>query len=194
MKVNRQDSGGGRRAAAAVTAVTAAVLGWASLSWACGLYTDSPTAAASPNRTPAASEVTVTGTGWQADASVTLSLSTDGSTTVQPLGTVAASADGRFSTRVRLADTESGVYYVSAVQGSAHTNIPIEVTGPGRVLANDRWNGLAPGSESPSLTNLGRDNPAGPGFPWAPVLLAGAIIALCGVLGGAEIRRHRATS
>lgn len=182
-----------RRGAVAVTTAITAVLCWASLSWACGLYTQPPEAAVSPSRTAAAAPLTVTGTGWQPNTAVNVNLSTDGSTVVQSLGTSTPAADGTFSLNVRLADTSGGVYYVTATQGAAHSNTPLEVTGRDALSPAGQWSGLATGTDRPSITNTGHTS-SGSTFPWAPVLVAGGILACCGVLGAAEVRRQRATS
>ena len=182
-----------RRAGVGVTGVIAAVLGWASLSWACGLYAEPPMAAVSPSRTPAAAPLTVSGTGWQPATAVNVDLSTDGSTVVQALGMPTPAADGTFSLNVRLADTAGGVYYVTATQGAVHSNAPLEVTGRGALSPAGQWSGLATGTDGPGIGAAGRPS-SGSAFPWAPVLVAAGVLACCGVLGAAELRRQRATS
>lgn len=182
-----------RRTAAAATGAAAVLLCWASLSWACGLYSAVPAASVTPNRAAAAAPVTVSGTGWQPDGAVALSLSTDGSTVLAPLGAPVAKADGTFSLDVRLGDAPSGVYYVTAIQGSTHTNTPIEITGRGG-SGPAHWPAVGSGSSSPSLTGSGHDAPTGSGFPWAAVLVAGGVLAGCGLLGASELRRQRARS
>jgi hypothetical protein len=182
-----------RRAGVAITAVFGVLLGWVSLAWACGLYTAPPMAAVSPSRTTAAAPLTVSGTGWQPATAVNVSLSTDGSTVVQPLGTPTPGADGTFSLNVRLADTAGGVYYVTATQGAARSNTPIEVTGRGALSPAGQWSGLATGADRPTITDTGHPS-SGSTFPWTPVLLAAGVLACCCVLGAAELRRQRATS
>lgn len=181
-----------RRAAVASTAAMAVLLGWVSLSWACGLYTPAPMAAVTPDRATAAAPLTVSGTGWQADGPVAVSLSTDGTNVVQSLGTPATAPDGTFSLSVHLGDAAAGVYYVTVTQGAVHSNAPLEITGQAFSAAN-RWPGLAPGSKAPSITDAGHA-PSGSAFPWAPVLVAGGVLACCALLGAAELRRQRAAS
>lgn len=181
---------GARKAAVAGTGVAAAALCWASTAWACGLFAATPQAEVSPNRAPAATDVTVTGTNWQPDSAVALTLSTDGTKVVQPLGNAAVSADGRFSVRVHVADTEAGVYYVSAAQGPAHTNIPLELVGRGNGLPAPRWNAVA-GGEAPGITSVNAHQ-ADSGFPWTGALVVGGVLVLGGGLTAAEIRRQRA--
>lgn len=182
-----------RRAGVAVTGVIAAVLCWASLSWACGLYTEPPMAAVSPTRAAVAAALTVSGTGWQPETAVSVNLSTDGSTVVQSLGAATPGADGTFSLNVRLADAAGGVYYVTTTQGTVHSNTPLEITGRSALSPAGTWSGLAPGTAGPSITSAGHPS-SGAAFPWAPVLVASGVLACCGVLGAAELRRQRATS
>jgi hypothetical protein len=177
-------------------AVLATVLGAASASWACGFY-GLPTAGVSPNRAAVAADVTITGTGWQPDEAVALTLSPDGTSVMQSLANPTADPDGRFTVRVRLADgAASGVYYLSAVQGSTRSNAPIEVTGqaPGAALSPTGvvWRPSAL-SGGPSLKELAtHERPST--FPWGIVLAAGSVLALCAGLGTVEIRRQRVRS
>ena len=121
------------------------------------------------------------------------SLSTDGSTVIQSLGTPTPAADGTFSLNVRLTDTAGGVYYVTTTQGAAHSNTPLEVTGPGALASAGQWSGLATGTNGTSITDTAHPS-SGSTFPWAPVLVATGVLACCGLLGAAELRRQRATS
>jgi len=178
-----------RKVGVAGTGMAAAALCWASTSWACGLFAPTPQAEVSPNRAQATADVTVTGTNWQAGAPVVLALSSDGTTVVQPLGNAMASADGRFSVRVRVGDTEAGVYYVSAAQGASHTNIPLEVVG-NNAVPGTQWKGVVDG-DAPGITSVSAHH-SEPGFPRTGALVAGGVVALGGGLAAAEIRRQKA--
>jgi ABC-type phosphate transport system substrate-binding protein len=172
----------------------AVVLAWASFSWACGLYAEQPTAAVSPSRASAASDVTVTGTGWQPSSLVSLSLSTDGSTTLQPLGDATAAGDGSFTTRVRIADRPAGVYYVSAHQGTMRTNIPVEVTDVRGAITGGQWKGLTGSAQAPGIGALAKPKPTPAHFPIGTVALTAGILALFGTVTALELRRQRASS
>lgn len=188
----------GRRGIVGATTALAAVLGWAGMSWACSFY-GLPSAAVSPNRTAVAADVTVTGSGWQPEQAVALAISPDGTSVMQSLGNATPDSDGRFTARVRLGDaTTAGVYYVSALQGSARSNTPIEVAGRGTSAAllaptAGAW-GSSASSDGPSLTDIGTHERTASTFPWGIVLLAGSVLALCAGLGVAETRRQRVRS
>ncbi|MGH3521309.1 MAG: hypothetical protein ACRDU4_00445 [Mycobacterium sp.] len=169
----------------------AILLVWASASWACAWWTTLPAATVNPNRAPAAADVTVSGTGWAPDAPISLALSTDGSTVLAPLGSATADATGQFTARVPLGSATAGVYYVSAVQGSDHTNIPLEVTALGRPLDSGRLS-LATGATAPGFNDLSRRAPVGSAFPWSIALMAGGVLVLCGGVTAYEVRRQRA--
>jgi hypothetical protein len=198
--VDKAPAGGrhGRRGLVCAATVLASILGWASMSWACGFY-GLPTAAVSPNRAAVAADVTVTGSGWQPEKAVALTLSPDGTSVMQSLGNATTDSDGRFTARVRLGDAAtSGVYYLSAVQGSARSNTPIEVTGPAPSGASllptaGAWNSSAL-LEGPSLNDIGTHERPASAFPWAIVLVAGGLLALCAGLGVVELRRQRVRS
>lgn len=194
-RTGRRDSSRGmtpRRAAVASAGAIAVLLAWASLSWACGLYTPAPMAAVTPNRATAAAPLTVSGTGWQAGGLVSVSLSTDGANVVQSLGTSTTAPDGTFSLGVHVGAPSAGVYYVTVTQGAVHSNAPLEITGQALSAAN-QWPGLAPGSKAPGITDTGHAD-SGSAFPWAFVLVAGGVLACCALLGATELRRQRAGS
>lgn len=179
-----------RRSVIGAAALLTAVMGWASVSWACAFW-NYPTIATSPNRAVAASDVTVSGTGWQPELAVSLELSTDGNSVLQPLGSVATDADGKFTARVRLGDAAAGVYYVSASQGTSRANIPLEVTAFGKAIAGAGW--TLPDSKAPSLRDVSRSPSGGSSFPWAVVLVAG-LLSVGGAAATFEIRRQRASA
>lgn len=183
------------RATLGAGAILAAILAFASASWACAFW-NNPVAVVAPNRAPAASDVTVTGTGWQPNMAVTLALSTDGTTVLQPLGAARADADGKFSARVPLGQANAGVYYVSATQDATHTNVPLEVLESGGTLvggSSQGWGSLD-GGRATGLNDLRNSGEGGDvGFPWAVVGIVGGLLVLGGTLLATELRRQRAT-
>ncbi len=178
-----------RRLGVGLLVAVAGVLALMSAAWAC-LAESYTSSAVTPNRMPAASTATVSGSGWAATSDVALSLSTDGANVLSPLGTVTSGRDGGFVQRVRVGQVEPGVYYVVASQGDLRRVSPLEITGssqPARVAFG------AAGSSPDFAVRPDAPGAGGSGFPIAGVAFFGALTLALGGWGLFEVRRKRAT-
>ena len=90
-----------------------------------------PSATLSPRNGPPGTEVTVSGSGWPAGATITVEADTPASSV--PYSTVTASAEGAFTVQFRLekqpngADLQTGRFNLIARSSSAQVVLPFQV-------------------------------------------------------------------